>query len=187
MQSSKINIYNEDILSSDLPLIGICDCMYTDPPWGLGNLRYWRTMNDQPKFDSNWDFFLERLKMQYKNHVIVNGPALIEMGHRFVDDVVRFFGKPDSMYTCCYNNRKNTNVLLVYRCEVMDVTGKTGNDLVYSVLSSLKPAPKSVFDPCAGKGTTLKICKKLNISCHANELIKHRYEYAKRYSNESIS
>jgi hypothetical protein len=186
MQSYSIKIYNEDIITSDLTEIPICDCVYSDPPWGIGNLRYWRTMNGQPNYSSDWYFFLERFKHQCYTHSTTNAPILIEMGLRFVGDVKHFFGKPKQEFLCNYNSGKNRNMLLVFGGSVGDVAGMTGFNLVKTALSTLDPSPTSVLDPCAGKGTTLRVCRNLGISCYANELNTRRFQIARKYSDEKI-
>ena len=39
------------------------DILYSDPPWGLGNLKFWNTMNAKMnnvnKFEVNWDNFIK--------------------------------------------------------------------------------------------------------------------------------
>lgn len=42
----KSRISNYDIMDDDLSLLlggEKADCLYSDPPWGIGNLKYWRS------------------------------------------------------------------------------------------------------------------------------------------------
>ena len=57
-------VKNGNIMSGieDLMLDNKADFIYSDPPWGQGNLRYWQTMNfkmnDVPREDVEYSNFL---------------------------------------------------------------------------------------------------------------------------------
>jgi hypothetical protein len=153
------------------------DCLYSDPPWGLGNLKYWRTMNSQKGHDVDWLRFLERIKFLYERHV--NGPLFIETGLRFEDDLIKIFGEFLARYEIVYGSgsKKLPNVLLCWGAiPRKSPAGMTGFDVPITVLSSLPSIPKSVFDCCVGLGITAKVCKKIGAVCYANELNKKRAE-----------
>jgi len=145
------------------------DCLFSDPPWGLGNLKYWRTMNEQKGHNVDWFRFLERIKFLYERHVC--GPLFIETGIRFENDLVKVFGEPSARYEKVYGSKKLPNILLCWGA----VPGKSPAgmncfDTPIAVLSSLPNIPKSVFDCCVGTGATAKACKKIGAVCYANEL-----------------
>jgi len=147
------------------------ECLYSDPPWGIGNLKYWRTMNKQKGHNVDWFNFLERIKFHYNRHV--SGPLFLETGLRFEGDLGKVFGKPDARYEIIYGsgNRLLKNLLLCWGAiPQKSPEGMQGIDILYTVLSSLEKIPKSVFDCCVGLGTTAKVCKKLGAICYANEL-----------------
>jgi hypothetical protein len=153
------------------------DCLYSDPPWGLGNLKYWRTMNEQKGHTVDWFRFLERIKFLYERHV--KGPLFIETGLRFEDDLVKVFGEILAKYEIVYGSggKKFPNILLCWGAiPEKSPAGMTGFDVPYTVLSSLPNIPKSIFDCCIGLGTTAKVCKKLGVICYANELSRKRAE-----------
>jgi len=160
------------------------ECLYSDPPWGLGNLKYWRTMNEQKGHNVDWINFLKRIKFLYERHV--QGPLFIETGVRFEDDLAGVFGKPDAKYGILYGpgNKKLPNILLCWGAVPgKSPGGMTGFDVPYTALSSLPMIPKSVFDCCVGLGTTAKVCKKISAVCYANELNPKRAERTKKILN----
>jgi hypothetical protein len=153
------------------------DCLYSDPPWGLGNLRYWRTMNEQKDHAVDWMRFLGRIKFLYERHI--NGPLFIETGMRFEGDLIKVFGTTSARYEILYGSgsKKLPNILLCWGAiPGKSPSGMTGFDVPYTVLSSLLSMPKSVFDCCIGLGTTARVCKKIGAVCYANELNKKRAE-----------
>lgn len=155
------------------------DCMYTDPPWGIGALKMFRKMNHQECHD-DWFKMLARIRLVYDRHV--KGPAFIEMGRRFQGDVESVFGKPDAIYYPKYGNGI-TSLLLCYGMNPGNVNGMSGVSLVKMILgkaqskfmleSSGNP-DMIVFDPFVGLGTTAKACKSLKLPCFANELTRDR-------------
>ena len=168
----------KDIMASDLDELfagNKAECLYSDPPWGIGNLKYWRTMNNQKGHNVDWFNFLERIKYLYKRHV--TGPLFLETGMRFENDLGEVFGKPDARYEILYGSggKKLKNLLLCWGAiPAKSPAGMFGFDIPYTVLSTLTKVPKSVFDCCVGLGTTAKVCKKIGAACFANELNRSR-------------
>ena len=163
-----------DIMTNDLDDLfqgQKADVLYSDPPWGEGNLKFWRTHNGQKGHHVDWVAFMRRLKFLADRHV--KGSLFIETGMRFEKDVESVFGKPQGRYVIKYKGGGQIlpNLLLGYGEQPKnDPTGKTGFDVPFTALSSLPTPPKSVFDCCVGLGTTAKVAKKLGILCYANEL-----------------
>jgi hypothetical protein len=147
------------------------DVFYSDPPWGAGNLNFWRTYNGQKGHDTDWMKFVRRVKFLADRHT--TGPKFIETGLRFEQDIIAVFGKPQGRYIIRYKGGGKVldNLLLGYGEQPkLDPSGKTGFDVPFTVLSSLPTPPKSVFDCCVGLGTTARVAKKLGLVCYANEL-----------------
>jgi hypothetical protein len=151
------------------------DIFYSDPPWGAGNLNFWRTYNNQKGHPTSWNEFVHRIKFLAYRHT--KGTKFIETGLRFEQDIIDVFGKPTARYVIKYKagGKILDNLLLVYgERPLQDPTGKTGFDVPYTAISSLPTQPKSVFDCCVGLGTTAKVAKKLGLICYANELNPNR-------------
>jgi len=171
-------ITTRDIMVDDLDELfqgQKADCFYSDPPWGLGNLKYWRTINKQKGHNVDWVNFLKRIKYLYERHV--NGPLFLETGLRFENDLIEVFGTPAARYQCLYGtgNRMLPNLLLCWGAvPSQSPEGMSGVDMVHTVLTSIPTVPQSVFDCCVGLGTTAKVCKKIGAVCFANELNPER-------------
>jgi len=165
-----------DIMTNDLDDLmqgEKVDVIYSDPPWGEGNLKFWRTYNGQKGHNVDWEKFVRRIKFLCDKHVKPGGSVFIETGMRFDKDIMAIFGQPQGRYIIKYKGGGKVldNVLLGYGPQPkIDPTGKTGIQVALSVLSSLPTPPKSVLDCCVGLGTTAKVAKKLGMTCYANEL-----------------
>lgn len=172
-------ITNFDIMENDLSILFKdnikANALYSDPPWGESNLKYWRTMNNQVGYEVNWMEFLYRLKYLYNRYV--DGPLMLETGLRFEKDLIHVFGEPIKKYICVYGSKKNKNLLMIWKgSPFIDLTGKSGVTLVYDCLRSIfnDEQKRIIFDPCVGLGNTVKACKKLGWNVRANELNKER-------------
>jgi len=143
------------------------DILYTDPPWGEGMLKYFRTHNGQINHADNWMEFVRRLKFIKDRHV--SGSAFIEIGNRNEADIREIFGYPQGRYIAKYKN--GTSLVLGYGEQPLgNPNGKTGVSLVTEIISTLPSRPKSVLDCCVGLGMTVKAAKKLGMKVYANEL-----------------
>lgn len=170
--SHRITIH--DIMTSNLDdLFGgaKADVLYSDPPWGEGHLKFWRTHNQQKGHPVDWVAFVKRIKYLCDRHV--KGSIFIETGLRFEQEIINVFGKPQGRYVIKYKAGSKTllNLLLGYGPQpTKDPSGLSGIKVAQTVLSSLPTKPQSVFDCCVGLGTTAKVAKKLGMTCYANEL-----------------
>ena len=147
------------------------DVMYSDPPWGVGNLKFWRTYNGQKEHNVDWVRFVQRIKFLADRHV--RGSIFLETGMRFEQDIIDIFGKPQGRYVIKYKGGGKIlpNVLLGYGEQPkLNPSGMMGFDVPFTVLSSLPTPPKSVFDCCVGLETTARVAKKMDLLCYANEL-----------------
>lgn len=171
-------ITNNDIFLTDLDELfqgDKFDVLYSDPPWGVGNLKYWRTMNEQDIVD-DWFCFLERIKFLYERHGKANAPLYLETGLRFVKDLEKVFGVPKHIFNVVYTSKKLPNILMIWNdSPSVDLTGKTRLDLVVSALQHIEKG-SLIFDPCVGLGTTARACKAIGFSLYANELNKKRMD-----------
>lgn len=184
----KNRISNYDIMENNLDTLfdGVmADCMYSDPPWGAGNLKYWRTMNNQCGHPVSWNSFLERLLFLYKIHCKENSPLFLETGLRFEKDLIYIFGEPKHVFECIYGSKKNKNLVLCWNVDIVEsLEGKSSVDLVYSALKQINLNSNSIiFDPCVGLGNTAKACKRLGYFCYANELNYKRMLRTKKILN----
>ena len=88
-----------DVMTNDLDDLfqgAKADVLYSDPPWGEGNLKFWRTHNGQKGHPTDWTAFIHRIKFLCDRHV--SGSLFIETGMRFEKDIIAVFGQPQGRY-----------------------------------------------------------------------------------------
>lgn len=171
-------ISNRDVMTSSLSELfwfngkrEKAECMYTDPPWGAGAMKLFRTMNKESPSVMDFEGLLVKLKNLAEEYVW--GPVIIEMGQRFQADVIRVFGKPLATYYPKYSTGITQTVMCYHREPDRDLGQFHGPALVAEALKSVG-RPRSVFDPFIGLGTTAKACRKLGLMCLGNELNRER-------------
>lgn len=152
----------------------LADIVYSDPPWGEGNLRYWRTQaNDAAR--PVWSDFVEAWTSSVSGSLRQDGALFVEMGLRWESDFARALeavGRPirhrwETQYKA---GSKLLPVALLYSGP--DLRGNfnpaplRGPMLPRACVSEAARAlgllglPAAlcgtVFDPCCGKGYTAR-------------------------------
>ncbi len=170
---------NLDIVACDRLPFPVVDAVYSDPPWGAGNLKYWRTINGQTDHAVDWSGFLRAFFGHCERHC-PNGPWFIETGVRFVDDVLACCNRTDaSVLNCRYRGGSKwyPNRLILFGGKFPSLgipeDDRYGLNLVRWALGDL-PSGASVMDPCCGLGTTAKACRVLGLQFFGNELNEKR-------------
>jgi hypothetical protein len=171
---------NLDIITDDLPAMEV-DCVYSDPPWGQANLKYWRTKNGEPQAKVDWGAFLDRFFVLLSRHC-PSGPWWVETGVRFVDDVIGASPRMcETVVECRYRagSKWLPNRLLLFggNCSLRYLSKdlRHGLGLVKWALSVLPPGA-SVLDPCCGCGMTARACVDLGLHFYGNELNRKRLD-----------
>jgi hypothetical protein len=154
------------------------DAIYSDPPWGPGNLSYWRTMNGEKGERPSWSGFLSALA-GHSAHRCRTGPVWIESGLRWEGDVrdaferngLRYQGRLDCIYRA--GSKWLPNALLLFGGHELPEDTRTekqryGLGLVTWALS--RHPGSSVFDPCSGLGTTARAAIALGRTFYGSEL-----------------
>jgi hypothetical protein len=149
--------------------------VYSDPPWGEGNLRYWRTHNGQSDLLPKWDTFLNLFCDVVSENIAAGGHVFVEMGLRWVDQVALEMekrGLPETQrWQCVYTSKKLPNVLWhsgpIASC---DPTGMGGVAMTAHVLGSVAVPNALVLDPCCGKGMTARCSVRLGMRFAGVEL-----------------
>ncbi len=168
------------------------DLIYSDPPWGQGNLRYWQTINkrhtgQEPK-DIKYEKFLPfffKLVSKFSRDIVV-----IEYGVRWRDDVIKLANqngfKSGGVCTSLYSSK-----LLPLDVHLFSKSGKAkmtdvfkkgcfenkGFNLVDFIFSQILPQnSKIVLDPMCGMGYTAIASKKYNLAFRGNELNQKRLD-----------
>jgi len=140
----------------------LADIVYSDPPWGPGNLMYWRTHNSETGRPS-WPAFLAIFCGIVRESVKPDGHVFVEMGLRWVDELATAMlavGLPErARWRVLYGPAKKPlpNVLWYSGAGAScDPTGMRGEPMTRHVIDSVAAPEALVFDPCCGKGMTAR-------------------------------
>jgi hypothetical protein len=164
------------------------DIIYSDPPWGNGNIKYWSTIN---KRHNNIDTvvldehsFLDKVFSIASKYISDNGVILIEYGRKW-ETLVKDLGVKNGLV---HNgvveiSYKSGSKLLPHHLHYfgkgkMDIPeshlnslkGRTGLSVM---VDSVKPFIKDsgiLLDPCCGLGLSLRLALSINYSFRGNEL-----------------
>tara|TARA_R110000744_G_scaffold24244_2_gene60967 strand:- start:3422 stop:3994 length:573 start_codon:yes stop_codon:yes gene_type:complete len=170
------------------------DFIYSDPPWGQGNLKYWQTMNvkmndgirNDPDYNNFINNFFNIISKFSKDKI------LIEYGERWREDIINMCIK--------YNLIHNEVVTSYYKAGAKmlpldfhfiskkqkydlndDIRNKvatlSGQKVVHAVFDFWCPKDsKIILDPMCGMGYTAQATVDRNMSFRGNELNKKRLD-----------
>lgn len=161
--------------------------VYSDPPWGAGNLMYWRTHNgetDRP----DWREFLSTFCDVVVQSVEPGAHVFVEMGVRWVDELAAEMacrGHAEcARWTCLYGSPKRPNMVWYSGPGAdCDPTGMSGVAMTHHVLSAVAVPGALVFDPCCGKGMTARVALRLGMRFAGVELNPTRAAVARQWVN----
>lgn len=175
---------------------GLCDYVYSDPPWGDGNLRYWRTMNkkmnaaapevamiDPNSFDTN--VFLSRFFQIVRDSCHDDAVIWIEYGQRWRTEVVTLAARIGLQVMAqaqpVYGSQKLPLDLFVMAFKPRPFPGLTDfstrlagvhgfRTLVCATAGfPLRPG-ETILDPCCGMGYTARLAVRNKMRFVGNEL-----------------
>lgn len=166
-------------ISDPLALLGIerVDAVYSDPPWGPGNLMFWRTHNGETERPA-WPTFLARFA-DVARRACPDGSVWVEMGTRWEQDLADAMataGLPHvTSIPCIYRagSKMLPNTLMLFGRVPPPETALAPKDRhgPKLVTWALDVHPGStVLDPCCGLGTTAKACIALGRTFYGTEL-----------------
>jgi len=151
--------------------------VYSDPPWGEGNLKYWRTHNGQCGHPVSWERFLETIADVLRVAIAPNGHIFLEMGCRWADELSRKMssaGFPErARWTCLYGPAAKPlpNVLWYSGPGVScNPSGLRGEPMTRHVIGSVATPGALVYDPCCGKGMTARCAVRAGMRFVGTEL-----------------
>jgi len=171
------------------------DIIYSDPPWGQGNLKYWQTINNRhtgaEKTDIQFDDFLPsffRILQKYAKRMVI-----LEYGVRWRNDIIQMCAEHGLMHggavTSLYQggnkllpldvhliSKKNEISLGVLQGAGIEqefkknCVQKRGLSLVRYIFSTVIREEKTVLDPMCGMGYTAQVASEMGMSFRGNEL-----------------
>ena len=184
------NVMDTDGIT-ELMMNSPADLMYSDPPWGQGNLNYWSTMNTKmtgaPRVEQpNLEAFMNQLFTLAKQ--FCRGALLIEYGVKWKDELIQHaeqygfahvgFAEP------VYGSEDRPLHLHVFvPPNTQKIPGPSyfeslrGTKGLLTVMTAVRPfaAPGNVIlDPCCGMGYTAEAAKRFGMHFRGNELNEKR-------------
>lgn len=171
-------IGNHKLLRGDLTegavteLMGdeLADVIYSDPPWGPGNLKYWHTACGTTPL-TDWPGFLRCFCEAIARHRMGDAPVFVEMGVRWVNDLdqaMKAVGllpeRNPRRWNITYGAERRPNVLSLYGPVDHDIDlseNGHGPAVTSVVLRAVVKPGMLVLDPCTGKGMTARNTHKL--------------------------
>ncbi len=164
---------------------------YSDPPWGDGNLAYWKTMakkmTGQDLAQVNHDQMYDRIMELIAKHV--RGWVFVETGLRWRDYVVQRFLNGNLGAIATFRLQYGSGAKLydnVLVCgstvpanplsDAFNPSGLRGAKLVQYVVGSVARSGGLVLDPCCGMGYTAKAAVAAGMRFAGNELNQARLD-----------
>lgn len=159
------------------------DVVYTDPPWGPGNLKYWRTKAVQAGSkppEPDWGVFLDGLAFAIS--AVLRGPVFIEMGERWagdVADVMRAGGVDYSgRHVMDYGRPARPQVLLGFNgADVSDLPRDCWEATAEIVRRTAVPGGL-LYDPCLGLGKSAEMFADAGMTVVGTEINRDRFRRA---------
>jgi len=178
----------EDNIKNNFPN-GIDFC-YTDPPWGNGNLKYWKTINK--KMTSNDSSLISQDELEDKIVDLitanVNNYCFIVYGVREAESLMAKFKQKQNVTDIQYyektyaNNQKNCIICVTLnKADLMDFSflqNTKGLKSLSLICEMFKDKYKTVLELFVGIGYYLKVLDKHGFTVVGNELNASRLEKA---------
>jgi len=163
------------------------DFIYSDPPWGQGNLRYWQTINKRHTgLEPNQINYAEFLPLYFKIvSKYLKDLCVIEYGVSWRDDVIRVGREAGLTHAGVFTSLYQASKLLPLDIHVFSKSGEVdlpdefeskclelrGVSLVKYIFSALLPhGSQMVLDPMCGMGYTAQAAIDNGLAFYGNEL-----------------
>ena len=158
------------IAQGDVQLGAVADVMgidratvvYSDPPWGEGNLRYWRTAAGDPQ-RPRWGDFRGQWCASVAAAIEPGASVFVEMGERWAEDFAANLAAVGIVvtrrWTVQYGHPSRPNVLLYAGPLLLadfDPSALNGPALPRACVAAVARPGGIVLDPCCGKGYTAR-------------------------------
>lgn len=161
--------------------------LYSDPPWGDGNMRYWATMNSKMNGQSFEPLTYERLLARLRELIerYVDGYVFLETGMKWIDQVeammhdagCRMLNRTQLEYK---SGAKTLPCMLVAGSKIAGIgppklAGPTMGAGVSRWMVAAAAAPgEIVFDPCCGMGYSARAAVAAGMRFRGNEFNEKR-------------
>lgn len=154
------------------------DIIYTDPPWGDGNMKWWVTLNKKMTGKAfvplTYAQLIARIMELSQKHL--KGYLFIETGVQWIDQLNAAYVQ-NGLYNIGYQKLKyqGGDCVVFYGSTIpkqpfaLDITNLKGVKLPQTVLSYLNKKGGIVLDPCCGMGYTAKAAVDSGMQFRGNE------------------
>jgi DNA modification methylase len=181
---------------------GKVDFIYSDPPWGDANLKYWQTMNAKmngaERQDTGLTQFLEQLFNVIQSVSKPTTVVFIEYGQQWVDRIEqqadRIGLQIQAISTPVYGSPPRPLKLLTMAYEPLNLPAdyqtsideSTGFNTLSAATAPFSLAGKAILDPCCGLGYTARLAVQTGATFYGNELNRARLEKTKAILRKSL-
>jgi DNA modification methylase len=165
--------------------------LYSDPPWGTGNLKYWVTMNKKMTGKDfaplTYDKLLDRIKDLTTKYV--DGHVFIEIGVKWEKEVTEHMStyltniekfvmlyRSGSKMLPCLMMYGATDPKYKFNTQIYDPTNKTGADVSKNCIKAVAEEGAIVLDPCCGMGYTARAAVANKMQFRGNEFNSKRLQ-----------
>tara|TARA_Y100000310_G_C20591270_1_gene768139 strand:- start:326 stop:955 length:630 start_codon:yes stop_codon:yes gene_type:complete len=172
--------------------------IYSDPPWSLGNLRFWDTMNSKMNLvDSkyvDWDFFIKNLIKIINKYSMPETLVFIEMSIKFYEHFITLIEentqfKIKQVFNVQYKGSGKLLPSIVmyfvndsdYSFDEKTIDKTSGNATVENILTPIAQKDFIVLDPCTGFGRTMRVSDSLGMRFRGTELNQKRLDKAIKF------
>lgn len=162
--------------------------IYSDPPWGPANLKYWRHHNGQTGHPVDWPGFLTILSRVVVETLSPGGHVFLEMGCRWIDELSEVMlktGFPEAhRWNIMYGPKSKPLPNMLWYSgpgTSCNPEGMRGEPLTQHVINSVASPGVLVFDPCCGKGMTARCSVKSGMRFVGCELNPKRAEVTEKW------
>lgn len=168
------------------------DMMYSDPPWGTGNLNYWQTMNKKmtgaKKNEVDLDAFLRKIFSIAKDNV--KGIVFIEYGIQWRDDIkkmakqyglvdngtIRLQYKSGSKLLPLDLHLFSKKPITIPQSYIKAVTDTYGYNTLKQAMTPFAKEGGTILDACCGMGYTAQLAIDTGMTFYGNELNAKRLQ-----------
>ena len=165
--------------------------LYSDPPWGTGNLKYWATINKKmtgKEFSPlTYDKLLDRIKDLSIKYV--DGHVFIEVGVKWEDEVTQHMAsyltniqsfvtlyRSGSKILPCILMYGSTNQKYKFDTQIYNPTNQTGQEVAKNCIKAVAEEGAIVLDPCCGMGYTARAAIASKMRFRGNEFNSTRLQ-----------
>jgi DNA modification methylase len=178
------------------------DILYADPPWGIGPLKMFNTlnakMNGVEKEEVSWEVFIDAFCDMINKFSKDSSVVIIEMGLKHSDHVKNFIeSKTKFRVRQIFNARYKSNKLLPLHILYFSldnplhfnestITDTYGEDCTDKIIQQCAFKDAIILDPCCGFGRTLRMAHKYDMLFRGNEINQKRLDKAIKYAETKI-